>query len=492
MKESKESIELAILEMDQQIRQGGRHAVRMRLLAYQKQRVPRPYWAQFAELARRVDAPLLALQILRSVVRPLQPLQPPASIQEQATYAAALLRVDAIPEAKEILGSLSPANNPEVLLYRSFAHFAEWDHRKAIPHLRQYIQHVQLSDYQRLVGRVNLALAFVIEMRAPEAELLLNELLRETAQAGHHLLHGNCLELTAQLHLFLRQFPDTEKNLNLANQSLARAGREFALLLEKWRAILDLLRSPGSSSLDRLERIRASAVEAKEWEIVRDCDLYRMIAFRDENLFVHLSFGTRYLGFHRRMLALCVHEFDLPNQYKFSSGSSAKNGYDLFKGVEISARGRIARTHRVHQTLDCLTQDFYRPHSLGQLFSNLYPTEYFNPLSSRNRVAQSLYVLRRWFQTHQIPVTVEALSLQYRLAFKGPYYFLLQRTKIKSFQYAEQLQILKETWPYQSFTKMKAERLLGSSPNRLLKAAVKAKHLYRSGVGRGTFYRFRK
>jgi len=45
------------------------------------------------------------------------------------------------------------------LLYRAFALFAHWDYAKAVEPLELFVKEKDISDYDRLVGKLNLGSA---------------------------------------------------------------------------------------------------------------------------------------------------------------------------------------------------------------------------------------------------------------------------------------------------------------------------------------------
>ena len=164
-----------------------------------------------AAVARRAGLPYLTLRLLAPFVRPPPRHSVQASEAEKAEYAAALVRVGASREAMGLLGELNGKAVPQVFLYKAHAHITQWEYSLAIPMLQNYLK-ASLDDYQRIVGKVNLASAFVHERAYPEAEPLLIELEAQTRKLGLSSLHGNTLERLAELEIQRRRFKDAERH----------------------------------------------------------------------------------------------------------------------------------------------------------------------------------------------------------------------------------------------------------------------------------------
>ena len=90
-------------------------------------------------------------------------MPPEPSDQELIEYAGSLIEVGCLQEAFGYLERVDTKKFPEALLIRSFGLFANWDYVHAIPLLEQYIDNSKISDYQKLVGKINLAASMIFE-----------------------------------------------------------------------------------------------------------------------------------------------------------------------------------------------------------------------------------------------------------------------------------------------------------------------------------------
>ena len=137
------------------------------------------------------------------------------------------------------------------------------------------------------------------------------------------------------------------------------------------------------------------------------------------------------------------------------------------------------------------------PIAPGNLYSSLYPDEYFNPDSSPNRMYQVVQRLRKWYRDNNIPLNVKVDKNHFLLEMKGDYGILLPKTyqKMGNEQYHAYLNRLREEWPYKTFSGGEAQKFLEISKSSFFKFsswATTNKKLYKSGTGRSTLYRLKK
>lgn len=499
---NQELLELSV-QMDQWIRQGQSSLAKTELsnLLEKKIKIPRSLAVDFSNIARRLSQHYLSLQIMRPYIHPTVPLHPPASATEQAVYAGALAKIGAAAEAWRMLETLDPSPNPEIYFHKSTIHFQRWEYSKAIPLLKKYIQHKAISEYERLVGKVNLAAAFVIERKSTQASHLLLELLELTGQQNLKLLYGNVLELFAQLEIACRNFSQAETYLQLAHQGLAETSSLSEFFIRKWLTILALQKQaqPGPVFIDNLRNIRQEALERRHWESVRECDFYLSLVLKDKDIFCHVYFGTPFLKYRQKMKAQVNFSVTLPATYCWQVGllPDPKNLriFDMEKAKEVKTNISLPVGGVLHLALNILCTDFYRPVSETSFFAHLFPDEYFNPENSPARVSQVIHRLRSWFVEAQIPLDVEVSQREYRLiANEGYGILVLQTQKPMDFRLSR-LETLKHKWPYQSFAVREASVELQcsvSAASRLLSWAAKNRKILRSGNGSSISYRFAK
>src|SRR5665213_926712 len=187
--------------------------VSKRLAKLNTSRVPREWRLPLANICRRAGLHSLGITLLTRGVHPQKtnPVEA-ASPQELAEYAVLLLRSGALSEALTTLNGVKPSQVPESLLYRGFCHFSGWDFDQAIPCLEEYLRS-PLAAYAGLVGKVNLAYAYVECGMSDKAAALLEENIDFAGTHGHTRLQGNCHSLRAQLHLKNSEFDQARREL---------------------------------------------------------------------------------------------------------------------------------------------------------------------------------------------------------------------------------------------------------------------------------------
>jgi hypothetical protein len=484
-----------IQTLEELVRGGRAGEARQILRAQNLSQIPREGRKDLANLARRAGAPEIAIRILNPVVRPNEGKPESATDQEKAEYAVALINHGAVPEGLEILEALRPDTLPEALLYRSFGLFARWDYLEAIPLLKNYIKG-PLTDYQRLVGNVNLAAALIVEKKSGEAQKVLETALQESKRLNAHLLNGNCLELSAQLAIQREAFTDAKNHLERAADVLRRAGNIDEFFVKKWMAILALKKKPKSAEAAlAVRRIRSEAIKKSHWETVRDCDFYLSLCRSDSGLATHLYHGTPYEGFRRRIKAEAPRQ-EIPAEYVWQLGRSPGDRiFDLERGREARRGDGIKVRQLPHRLLQALASDFYRPLRTATLFSILFQGEYFNPDNSPARIYQALSRLRIWLTETGIPLLIDESAGYFSLRSEKPYGIL---TRLRSEQ-AENIrgrseslfEALREIMKDRSFSSREAGEALGISLRsaiRLLNWASKTRLVTSRGRRRACRY----
>ncbi|MCM2281990.1 MAG: hypothetical protein NDI61_09110 [Bdellovibrionaceae bacterium] len=461
--------------------------------------IPRSSATELASLARRLSLPYLSLEFMRPIIHPRIPIQPEPTQQEYSVYAGALAKIGAHAEATTILKRVDASQIPEVYLHKSMILFQKWNYAAAIPLLKKYVAHNSLSEYERAIAKVNLAAAYVIERKVAEADVLLTELRETTQSAGYRLLLGNALELSAQLEFKRGNYAEVRRFLHSGHTVLKQMATVSEFFIRKWMSILDVTESKGREGLAELESIRQEALSRGHWETVRECDFHQAIATHDAELFTRVYFGTPFPRYRKIMKAQVDFPLQLPSAYDWNPCSAVSRSevrlFDMEKAEEADRDVRLSAGHVVHQAFLILTKDFYRTVSLGTLFSELFPKEYFNPHSSPARVRQVIQRLRDWFLTANIPLDVDVSKSEFKLKGDAPYLLRVHLTYQPRNRQTGKLETLKAAWPYKSFSADEAAKELQCSHravSRLLSWALKNKKIIRSGQGRSTRYRFSK
>jgi tetratricopeptide (TPR) repeat protein len=432
-------------------------------------KVPRALRLPLARICRRCGLVAEGLRLLMPVVRSERGSE--GTPGEQAEYAILLVRNGAVREAQTLLAR-NPA--PESSLFRAFAHFAQWEYEAAIPHLQNYLTQ-PVGDYQALVGRVNLGAALVATDRADEGLVLLCENIDIALRGGHGRLAGNCLELRSQIHLKRGDFAAALADLREAELKL---GGNDLFFVRKWRAVAEAMdtRSP-----QPLRAIRAEALERREWENLRDIDSQTLRLGFDQKLFDHLYFGTPFAAFRAN---LCTEFNARPSAGEYILGEGPRR-LDLYSDPKMKTPQKL---------VEILLRDFYRPFSLGNLFAELFPGEYFDIFTSPDRVHQVLRRARAWISGEKLDLSVAHEGGRFRAVPGAGLTIVLPRERTGLDPVERRLRDLRSALgasPY--FSASEAERHLDLSRpalNRLLSRGVESGQLRRFGATRAIRYYF--
>ncbi len=495
-------------QLDHSIRTGDIQSVRQALQGLTAGKIPRPLIADFADLARRVRMEDWGLRLLRPIVRAPDIQKVVATAQELTVYAGLLIKLGALPEAQSILENLPSKNDPVVLNLMSQIFILQWNYRQAALHLQKILKHAKTDAYQKCVAQVNLAGALLFLQKTAEVQNALDEVFETCRVHQWDLLNGNALELAAQLAYLQR---DKEKAKHFLDQASQRVGQHshYSFFIEKWRALAELIDlKAGTPEADfvlaKIEKLRAKAISLNSWESVRDLDYHVGVFLNHEYLLLNVYFGTPYTSYRERIEGILIGKnLEIPDSYfRKLTEAPAERVLCLETGSEIGAplEQPLKPGQMLYRLLNILAKDFYRPLGLGELFSSLFPGEYFNPDASGARVSHAINKFRQWTKLNHVPLDVQVESNRYSLIATGPYALQIFRdmrnaSELAGAGFETQIQMLKKKWPYQSFSAKKAAIELGisvTSTNNLLKKAVEQKQVYKSGSGRSTLYHFQK
>ncbi len=485
-------------QMETSLRLGKIQSVQALLTEIDRTNIPRHCLQRIAAICRRSFRHKLALQILNPVVRPERLIRNPAQTGELTEYASSLLYIGATAEAETVFRAIRE-ELPEVLLGRSFLHFSKWEYDLAIPWLKKYV--ALTTDYVKLVGKLNLAAALVNEPQIEDPVPLLEEIVEQARRGGHDLILGNAYELKSQ-HLILSGNPVFAVDLVAEGLQLqANAKHRYVFFLRKWKAIAHLLLHPNDPNTHQaIDLIRREAAHIQNWHTLRECDLFKAVALRDFDLFVHVSVGTPFSGYHHRMKRLLERFWPecgrVPAHYDWSIPSikrASRQGscWNLAEGTDFFSRG-LKQGQILHRLLNLLTVDFYEPRNGGSIFSALFPNEYFCPASSIHRVYDAIARIRQWMIEQEIPFTVEEERGTYSLrALKPCRLRVSSQRDLHTTQEDSFIEKIKDHFSA-PFSSSEAALYLGKSKSstiRLLNQAVERERLIRMPFGKHTKYK---
>jgi tetratricopeptide (TPR) repeat protein len=398
------------------IRAGQSQQVIPMLLGQKIKDIPRAQAERFAHFHYRVGLFSRGLQILSPIVHPSETGGVLASDRELTTYAVLLIKIGSLQEAKNILSKVS-SQIYDVELYRAFAAQAEWAYNKAIPHLRKYLAHSNLTPYEVAIAEVNLAASLIAEGESEESRVLLGRLFEKARTNQWTLIYKNAQELLGQLSLVVGDFNEAQRLLNeAAAKERYRDSGIFDFFIDKWRAIVEIRQNPKNmSSQEGLHEIRRKAIEFKHWESVRECDRVLALALQSQTLLDQVYFGTPFPAYRQRLVrdAAC---WSKPSA-TYVWGAENASIFDLATAQSDDNAIRLKAGQALHRALTALAGDRYRPLFIGQLFSKAYPGECFIAEFSEGRIAAVISRLRNWSKKHHLPLVFDVREQFFRLTF---------------------------------------------------------------------------
>jgi hypothetical protein len=490
-------------EIDSMIRAGQFSEACSALQKIKMRSIPREQMAVYANFSRRLGIESWGLQLLRPILRSEKPIYPKASVEEKTIYAALLIKAGAVIEALNMLEALQSEklDHPDIFLYSAYAHIARWEYSKVILYLKKYLKKTQISTYQATIAKVNLAAALVHEEKEDEATSVLKDVDESCKENNWTLLQCNSYEIAAQIAIKQKNWKHAENLLSQA-EILGKQAQHYLLFVEKWRVLAKLIQQPNSKQVFlEFEKVRQKAQIKGDWETLRDLDLQKALCSNDTALLLKLYSGTPYRFYRKKIEGLFKkNSWVLPDYFIWSPNSEEVDRIlDLTEGTE-NGEVILKSGQSLHRFLILMSMDFYRPQSVGFLFLQLYPGEYFNPVSSADRIFQTIQKVRSFFKEHNIPLEVQVEDGQYRLHSTGSYGLKLKRNfSLKSpegnLSQDSILNRLKAAFPYKSFSIMQAATKMNASTTSIrttLKKAHQETKVFISGKGRSTLYRFKK
>lgn len=492
-------LEEKIKQWELQIRQGQFASVRSDLLRLPLAQIPRVHAATIAAKANRAGLPYWANRLLGPLVRPEIKTSPKASAAEIMAYAASLFRIGIVQEGFDLLHELDPRKHPEALLHEAFGRYRQWDYVTGVALLKKFLRLTSANDYFAIVGQVNLAAGLIFLQQYDQAEKKISFLLNETQEKKLHLLHGNSLELLAQVRIFQGRHDEAREILLKSNERLEASQGTYNFFVRKWMVINQWLqqKTPNSETHQALQSLRNQALQARHWETYRDCDYYEALRTKDSSLIARLSFGTPHLGFRRRLSQIFGDSARRQGSYSWSLGEEPNSALNLIIDPSAAFKTKADVTGELSPTLRrmwlALCKDFYRPVPLGEIFAEAFPGEFFNAISSPPRVAANVKRLREWFKQHQLPLQIEIKNKEFRLTAAAGCTLLIHASKQLPSPHELHLIQLKQKMKTHSFTIATAAEILNvsiSTVQRALLLGIKNKTLIKIGRGRGCRYRF--
>ncbi len=446
-----------------------------------------------ANLARRAQLGRLALRIISPFARPGSKWESQVSVDELLEYAIILLRNGARVQSHRILDRIDPQTRPTALLYRGHCFISEWNYKEAIPILENFTAHESVASYQRLVGNVNLASGYVNEEMLDKARSLLTKLKIQTKEENATLLYAHCCELLAQVEIRESRWAAADSEIEESRRIISMGGAKTLLQIEKWTSIMEAYKA--GRVTPRMNSLRETAMKAMHWESVRDIDFYRGCIGKDSDLLSRVYFGTPFPSYKDRVLRL-NRWYQPPKNWIYSAESTdvkkIKRTVDFEETTSVVAEGSSGVTRLITEVLKILLSDFYRPFDMVELFSLLYPNEYFIFPSSGNRARQAIFRFKEWVESNKHPLSLGKRGGDYFLEPERGVGVHVQALKASQTKTEARLESLRSRFEDELFSLNQVRECFNisfGSAQALLASAVAEGLIEKVGAGPKTKYR---
>lgn len=486
---------------NQMVRAGQGAQVARELALIPRNKIPTPLLAKVVNLCWRINMPTLGLRLLFPELRRQAHRRQPPPPDALAEYAGCLLEIGALGEARTILketrGQAARAN-----FYLALLAFKEWDYQGAQPLLESYLNQIP-DDYHALVVRVNLLACYVINRNHDKALLMLGELRPRLEKANHHLLLGNTFEIESQLYYQQNDHSRALLCLEKSESFLSGAKNMGWLYCKKWQFLNHLKTSDRASRAKDVENERKAltdlASRMASWETVRDLDLHWALHTQDAPLLHRVYFGSPVSRYRERVkdLASKVGITVPPNAVFKGSGRQSSGKIQMHDLRPQEFLTESDGSFLVKKLLLILASDFYAPFRVGQVFSQLFPDEFYDVETSPDRVFQLVRRSRNWLGENRWHAEIAGDSNGYQLQFHKNVEFKIDEqlpTETLKDKSKANLSLLEHEFGARFFTAGELCHLLKCSKrsaNRVLKDLQEQSQIERIGKGPATQFRIK-
>ena len=172
--------------------------------------------------------------------------------------------------------------------------------------------------------------------------------------------------------------------------------------------------------------MKTEAVKSGDYETGRDLDLYEAYIKKDLMLFKKIYFGTQYASYRLKMKVL----FKIKNVVKHENKFIFQTSEDNKIPVEIFQPMGLSLTPMSKLLLKIIFTDFYRPIHLGEVFRQLYPNEFFNPNSSKDRLYRVFLKLKKEVIKCEAPIDIFWKNNQIGWAYSRSFILSLEEKSV--------------------------------------------------------------
>lgn len=384
-------------------------------------KIPRKYLVEFSAKLRRSGLNEIAVKMLFPYVRRKGLNFKLATCGEREEYAASLLALGALEEAKVLLNELKTLNSSKTYLYLGFLAMKQWDYETAKLYFHQFLQDPSHSEYESLIGLVNLKACEVFLCDSLDEMYKLNkeleELIRKTQEKNFRVLYANLIEIQSQLLIKNQKSDNSREHLEKINDIINDPHSKENLFIQKWSLLsqkphLNSDKRAQSTWIQKMLDLQLKAKAVNHGETIRDID-FHLAQFLPE-LINKIYFGSKSNSFRQNVLKTYPHTL-LPYYWHSLNVNKSPNDFqfDYLEYPDLKPGSLI------HRVLISLVSDFYQVQNKYSLIFRIFSNNFFNPNTSMNQFHQALNRTREWLQKHKIPFQILEQNSTYFLSGNG-------------------------------------------------------------------------
>lgn len=403
-----------------------------------KSEIPRHLVVDISQFARRLNMPSIILKNLHPIIHSELPDIQPTDM-EIALYSVGLYLNGAFQEAEKKLITVVNNNNnnnncePQIYFIMALCYMKQWKYKKAIGPLFQFQKQISKTSYEFLLSELNISACY---QALGQSDLSLKHLEIVLKQNSYLNLKSSAHEIYAQI-LFSKN--EYSKALLILETNIDKN----SFFYKKWFYLIHLYLNYNHHSVQQLTDFQSEAKSAGQFEIVRDIDFHIFLKKKDYDSLQLLKKTSHFSSFQYRInqvlpksiskkmfLMLKTNPINSVNQNQNNSDwvINYHSGNITFKNTEmLCLKGLVKKIFLL------LLSESYSSFQIGEIFSHLYPNEYFNYHSSPKRVLQIVFRLQE--KLNSMPekiITLELKKHKIKLVFNENIFINYQHPKQKN------------------------------------------------------------
>ncbi len=385
----------SILKIKNLVTKGSLNQAKDQLQAYKLKKSSE--LALFAELCRRLSLSQLAIQKLRPFVYETGRKSNNLSDEALVEYGFNLHWLGVNREALRIFQRINEAQQPRVYLAKAFIKFQKWDYASAIPELEAYVQSSLISNYDKLVGQVNLLLAYS-ESVDNKTEVIFKTLLKQLDPQENALLIAHTQRIYAQYFLNKKQVYEADFHLKEAWKVFQNL-RDFGYLEYQRNVFLSQILQKRKIDETELREFKETAIKLKSYEPIRFVDVHLAQSNQDSEKLKEIYWRTPHRSFRERIKT--------PNDSIVTiQGNNKAIEINLKEGEINNIKLPNEAKGTFNRILNLALGDSYRRYTSPEACDLIFDDSFFDPKYSRDKLFQATKRFNQFCEKEKIDLKV--------------------------------------------------------------------------------------